>query len=63
MSSECNKPCCNKLNWVQDEDDPNHYVCLKCGKERWIDEDNFSIFGSGIFQVFILLVVVILLLG
>lgn len=63
MSYECNKPFCNKLNWVQDEHDPNHYVCLKCGNERWVDDDNFSIIGSGFFHILILLIVVILLPG
>jgi len=62
MSSECNKPFCNKLNWVQDEHDPNHYACLKCGAERWIDDGNFSSFGTVLLQILAFLFVVIFLL-
>ena len=62
MSYECNKSFCNKLNWVQDEHDANHYICLKCGRDRWVD--SFRRWGAvaellwpilaGLFVVFLL---------
>ena len=63
MSSECNKPFCNKLNWVQDEQNSNHYVCLKCDAERWIGDRIFLRIGTVFLQILALLFVVILLLG
>ncbi|MCL1464802.1 hypothetical protein [Argonema galeatum] len=33
---------CNQLYcpWVQDSRDPDHYVCLKCDRERYINQSN-----------------------
>ena len=33
---------CNQFYclWVQDSQNPDHYVCLKCDRERWIHQSN-----------------------
>ena len=52
---------CNNLYcpWVQNNRDSNHYVCLKCGRERKINNyelDNFWLFLA-------VIVVMILIVG
>lgn len=33
--NNCQDMYCH-VYWVQDSNHSDHYVCLKCGKERWI---------------------------
>lgn len=33
---------CMLCPWVQDAENPNRYVCLKCGKEKNIDRPNIE---------------------
>ena len=49
---ECKKPFCP---WVQSNQDPDHYVCLTCGRHRRItDYSSLS---------FVVMVVVAILIG
>ncbi len=58
--SECSKAFSNKLNWVQDEHDANHYVCLKCGCDRWVHSSSGSL-AEVLLQIFAGLLLIILL--
>ncbi|MDY7003370.1 MAG: hypothetical protein SWX82_05225 [Cyanobacteriota bacterium] len=35
MQKECNQ---NNCLWVKDNNNRNHYMCLKCGRERWLSK-------------------------
>ncbi len=35
MMKECQHPFCI---WVKDAYNPDHYVCLKCDRERWLNQ-------------------------
>lgn len=63
MSYECNKPFCNKLNWVQDEHDANHYICLKCGRDRSLDRFRWGSVAEVLWPILGGLFVVFLLAG
>lgn len=34
---KCNQFQCH---WVQNSRDPDHYVCLKCDRERWVNRNS-----------------------
>lgn len=58
FQSECQNPFCL---WVEDPQHPNqHFVCLKCPRERWInppfDVTNFVIFISAVSLLLLLAV-------
>lgn len=40
MMQECNSFGCP---WIQDRHDENHWVCLRCGKERYISRRNDAV--------------------
>ncbi|NEP06417.1 MAG: hypothetical protein F6K25_28965 [Okeania sp. SIO2G4] len=42
MQKECNK---NNCLWVKDHNNGNHYMCLKCGRERWLNKRKWGLYG------------------
>ncbi|NEP79981.1 MAG: hypothetical protein F6K39_18520 [Okeania sp. SIO3B3] len=35
QQTECKQNYCL---WVKDHNNGNHYMCLKCGRERWLNK-------------------------
>ncbi|NEQ73549.1 MAG: hypothetical protein F6K23_11005 [Okeania sp. SIO2C9] len=40
MQKECNQ---NNCLWVKDNNNGNHYMCLKCGRERWLNKRRWKL--------------------
>ncbi|WP_161564481.1 MULTISPECIES: hypothetical protein [Okeania] len=42
MQKECNQ---NNCLWVKDNNNGNHYMCLRCGRERWLNKRKWGLYG------------------
>lgn len=54
MDKNCQQIYCP---WVRDSQEPDHYYCLRCGKERWVNRSSAS--GDWLFWIFLFFIAVI----
>ncbi len=52
-----------RCNWVSDSQDPDHYYCLNCQQERWVNGEPQSKSASSPNAVFAFVVFFLLLLA
>ncbi|WP_449418675.1 hypothetical protein [Phormidium nigroviride] len=59
MDNKCHEIYCP---WVRDSQESDHYYCLRCGTERWVNRLSLDDFWFWIF-LFILAVIIAVAMG
>jgi|JI9StandDraft_2_1071091.scaffolds.fasta_scaffold12618_3 hypothetical protein len=59
MNNKCEEIYCP---WVRDSEDLNHYCCLRCGTERWVNRSQSNDWFIWIL-LFLIAVIIVVAMG